>query len=376
MEPENAQGKSPAENEQEVVPDVASAMSASSEALEFLCSVGLEELNLCLFTDSLATVSVSGVELGNFAVSVQPAYYQLDGLEEEKCFLVHAASQGTIDGVPCGTSIIGHISYKLETLEQHVHEYVKLKGHSLDKKTQIVRQGDKLVINRIITEGEKLHRETSSHSTSLLSGLISEAANLLIMRILARRKIKDPLKFLAFDEEGNLCTSTYAPLGSQAQVIGKEMVDVFGIERTIHSPEVPTTWQCFFLSDGHLASHVQIGSPVTIKLNEMPVLSEPDEKDPKPVFEKKPLAWQEDLQLHSEFLDRKEELISDHETYLRRHPEVKVLLADFMQFLLLRKPDDIMDFAAEYFKPFSSTQEPNDPFVSSHHASPFRNVSH
>ncbi|KAE8581321.1 hypothetical protein XENTR_v10024745 [Xenopus tropicalis] len=336
---------------------------------------GQEELNLCLFADSLVTESVSGVEVGTYTVSVQPAYYELDGMEE-KCFLVHAASQGSIDGVPCGTSIIGHISYKLETLEQHLHEYVKLRGHSLDKKTQTVRQGDEIVINRIITEGEKLHRETTSHPASSLCGFISEAANLLIMRILARRKMKEPLEFLAFDEEANLCVSTYAALGSQTQMIGKQTVDVFGIERTIHSPEVPTTWQCFYLSDGHLATHVQIGSSVTIKLTEMPILSEPDEKDPKPVFEKKPLDWQEDLQLHSEFLDRKEEFISDHETYLRRHPEMKVLLADFMQFLLLRKPDDIVDFAAEYFQPFSSTHEPRDPFVSSHHTSPFHNSSH
>lgn len=30
-----------------------------------------------------------------------------------------------------------------------------------------------------------------------------------------------------------------------------------------------------------------------------------DEEPPKPVFEKKPLNWEEDMQLYSRFLDRK-----------------------------------------------------------------------
>ena len=30
-----------------------------------------------------------------------------------------------------------------------------------------------------------------------------------------------------------------------------------------------------------------------------------DEEPPKPVFEKKPLNWEEDMQMYSKFLDRK-----------------------------------------------------------------------
>ncbi|KAG8430604.1 hypothetical protein GDO86_020313 [Hymenochirus boettgeri] len=318
-----------------------------------------------MFTDSLVTLSESGEELGFFTIRIQPGYYELDEHEEEKCFLVHASSQGAIDGVPCGTSLTAHISHKLETLEQYLHEYNKFKGYSLDKKTHMTRQGDNLVINRVITKGEKLCHETSSHSLNSLTGFISEAANFLVLRLLSRRKIVEPLAFLTFDEETNLCISTYANLGSRSQVIGKETVPVFGIEREICSADVPSTWQCFFLDDGHLSSRVQVGSPVTIKLTQMPILSEPDEKDPKPVFEKKPLDWKEDLQLQSEFMDRKEELISEHETYLRHHPEIKLLLADFMQFLLLRKPSDTIEFAAEYFKSFSASQESDEPFMSS-----------
>ncbi|XP_018408056.1 PREDICTED: ciliogenesis-associated TTC17-interacting protein [Nanorana parkeri] len=348
-------------------------LRASSEALEFLSRIGPSELDLCLFPESLQTASDSGTEVGDFTVSIQPAYYEQEGEEEEKCFLVHANSYGTIDGVPCGTSIVAYITPKLETLEQHLHEYVKFKARPLDKKTHMKRKGDKLVINIVIVEGQQRQQETSSHDLSSLSGFISEASNLLIMRLLARTKNTQRLDFLAFDAEMNLCISSYSELGSRPQVIGKDTVEVYGIERTIYSEDIPNTWQYYFLSDGHLASRVQVGSPVIVKLMEMPILSEPEEKDPKPVFEKKPLDWQDDVQLHSEFLDRKEELISDHETYLTRHPEMKVLLSDFMQFLLLRKPDDVFTFAAEFFAPFSSAAERGDTFRSSKVSNPFYN---
>ena len=45
---------------------------------------------------------------------------------------------------------------------------------------------------------------------------------------------------------------------------------------------------------------------------------------------------------------------SDHALYMRRHPELRALVADFLQFLLLRKPDDVVSFAREYFASFSS----------------------
>ncbi|XP_075687178.1 ciliogenesis-associated TTC17-interacting protein isoform X2 [Rhinoderma darwinii] len=350
-------------------------LSASAEALEFMSSVGLEELRLCLFSESLESISESGAEVGSFTVNVQSTYYEAVGRSDEKCFLVDVSSRSAVDDVPCGSSINAYISLQLETLEQNHHEFVKLKGHSLDKKTHMRRRDDQMVISRVITEGQQVHQETKSYDFSSLTGFISEASNLLIMRLLARRKTPQNLDFLTFDAEGNLCISSYRDLGSRPQLIGKDTAEVYGIERAIHSDDVPITWQCYFLPDGHLTSRVQVGSPVTMRIAQMPILSEPEEEDPKPVFEKKPLNWEEDAQLYSEFLERKEELMSGHETYLRRHPEMKALVGDFLQFLLLRKPDDIVTFAAEFFGPFSSARERSETFRSSTISSPFRNGS-
>ena len=56
---------------------------------------------------------------------------------------------------------------------------------------------------------------------------------------------------------------------------------------------------------------------------------------------------------------------------MRHHPELKALLADFLQFLLLRKPDDVIAFAAEYFAAFSSSMPTTSPYLASATPTPF-----
>ncbi|XP_036401868.1 ciliogenesis-associated TTC17-interacting protein [Megalops cyprinoides] len=337
-------------------------LDASREALQFLASIGVKELEQCLFADSLVTVSDTGRELGEFSITVQKVTY-----DNEPCYHVHANSHGTIDNIPCGTSITAYISRTLETLEQNHHEYVTLQDHRLDRKSHMVQQGDKLLVNKVITEREEVKRQTFTFPLSSLEGFVSEASNLLILRILAQRKrIPENMVFLALDVETRISVSSYKELGMKQQMLGQESVEVFGIERTVASAEdVPATWRCCFLSDGHLASRVQVGSPVTMRLIQLPSVIRGDDKDDKPVFEKKPLVWEEDMQLCSKFLDRKEELEADHASYIRHHPELKALMADFLQFLLLRKPDDVFSFAADYFAAFSSRRNPGSSIQSS-----------
>ncbi|XP_042562179.1 ciliogenesis-associated TTC17-interacting protein [Clupea harengus] len=337
------------------------ALKPSTEALAFLSSIELEDVQRCLFADSLVTVSDTGRELGEFCISIQNTVHN-----NQPCFLVHANSHGAIDSIPCGTSITGYVTATFETLEQDLHEYVKLRGHSLDRKSHMVRQDGQLIVNKVTQEEEEVREQISTFPLSSLCGFVSEASNLLILRILAQRKnIPENMTFLSFDAETQICLSTYRELGETKQVVGSETVDGFGIERTVDSVEdIPAMWQCYFLQDGHLVSRVQIGSPVMMKLLKLPTLITGDEQDKRPVFEKRLLVWEEDMQLYSKFLDRKEELKADHMSYVRHHPELRAVLADFLQFLLLRKPQDVFSFAREYFAPFSSQRPPADTFKS------------
>ncbi|XP_025094609.1 ciliogenesis-associated TTC17-interacting protein-like isoform X2 [Pomacea canaliculata] len=340
----------------------------SPEALNFLLSlVPEEDFKYLMFDDALVTVSDTGKELGEFTVTVEPAKHR-----GQECFLVHANSHGAIDGVPCGTSIVCHVAKNMDTLEQHHHEYVKLENCPLDRKTIITKTNESYVINRVITQGEDVQRTSRSVPVEAMRGFISEGSNLLLHRLFMEKGLQEELQFVSFDSETNLCPAIYRALEERTQSVEGVEIHVYGVERTINSTvDLPTTWQSYFMTDGHLTNRVQIGSPVTMKLIHLPAMIERDEETPKPVFEKKPLNWEEDVQMYSKFLDRKEELKGDHAVYMRHHPELKALLADFLQFLLLRKPQDVIAFAAEYFSAFSPTMPETTPYLSSAAPSPF-----
>ncbi|XP_010752887.2 ciliogenesis-associated TTC17-interacting protein [Larimichthys crocea] len=330
------------------VPDHGEELKASDEALTLMSSFEPAELQKCVFPDSLVTVSESGRDLGRFSVSVEFARRG-----QQTCMLLHAQSQGAIDDSPCGTTVTAYLTTDLEVLEEDYHEYVKLEGHSLDKRCHMVQRDGQLVINKVTTVGEEVTKESASYPISVLSGLVTEGSNLLLMRLIAlRKKVPEQMTFISFDQGLHIIHTTFSELGLKQLEVGDEMVEVFGVQRIVHSVEdSPTTWQCYFLPNGHLASRVQVGSPVTMRLLQMPSQLEKG-------FEKIPLLWEGDMQMRSKFLDRKEELKADHASYLRQHPEIRALISDFLQFLLLRKPDDVFQFAREYFLPFASRRPP------------------
>ena len=71
---------------------------------------------------------------------------------------------------------------------------------------------------------------------------------------------------------------------------------------------------------------------------------------------------------------RQEELRVSHHSYLRQHPEAQALISDFLLFLLLRRPADVVTFAAEYFGPFAKRNPPTPALRSSNRPSPFRSL--
>ncbi|XP_049888303.1 ciliogenesis-associated TTC17-interacting protein [Epinephelus moara] len=336
LEDETAAGASAGTEEEEP--------KASDEAVRFMSSVEPAELLQCVFPDSLVTVSEGGRHLGKFTVTVEFARRV-----QQACVLLHAQSQGAIDDSPCGTTVTAYLTTDLEVLEEDYHEYVKLEGHSLDKRCHMVQRDGQIVIDKVTTVGEETKKESVSYPMSVLRGLVTEGSNLLLMRLIAlRKKMPEHMTFISFDQGLHVIHTTFSELGLKELEVGGESVEVFGVERIVHSVEdSPTTWQCYFLADGHLASRVQVGSPVTMRLLQLPSQLEKG-------FEKVPLVWEEDMQMHSQFVDRKEELKADHASYLRQHPEIRALISDFLQFLLLKKPEDTFQFAREYFLPFAS----------------------
>ncbi|KAG8520904.1 Ciliogenesis-associated TTC17-interacting protein, partial [Galemys pyrenaicus] len=353
---------------------------ANAEAIHFLSSLRLEELQMLFFSETLVMVSDTGEPQGELTIDVQMGKYKEEGFLSY-CLLVHAFTRGLISKTPFGNSLLGYLSMKLEVLEQHSQEFIKFQTLPMERKTNLLKQGDQMAMTRTVKDGEmcpeqEVKTEVISFPWHSTAGFISEAANLVLLRLMAwRHTVPSSARFLALDTEGKLCHSTYQALGEQTIQVGHQQVEVFIVEQNVHSQEgIPMSCQFYLLSDGHLAKRVQVGSPVCCMITKVPVLREEDEIEPPPVFGEKPLVWEEDLELYSKFLERKEELRLSHTSYLRQHPEARALVSDFLLFLLLRQPADVVTFAAEYFGPFAKLHPPTPSLRSSHRPSPFRSL--
>ncbi|KAM9789296.1 ciliogenesis-associated TTC17-interacting protein [Neosynchiropus ocellatus] len=331
-----------------VAPELPEMLTASENAVAFMYSIEPAELVKCVSPDTLDTVSEGGRHLGKFTVTVDFAHRQL-----QPCVMLHAQSKGAIDDSPCGTTVTTYLSGDLEVLEEEYHEYVKIEGHNLDRRCHMLQQDGQMVVNKVTVVGEEVSKVSVSYPMSDLRGLVTEGSNLILMRLLAlRKKVPKDMMCICFDSGLHIIQTSFTQLSPEQMEVRGRSVEVFGVQRIVHSVvESPTTWHCYYLPDGHLASRVQLGSPIM-----MMRLDFPSEEEQGP--EKIPLVWEEDMQLHSKFLDRKAELKADHALYLRQHPEIRALVSDFLQFLLLRKPEDVFTFAKEYFLPFTNHRPP------------------
>ncbi|XP_042535091.1 ciliogenesis-associated TTC17-interacting protein [Dipodomys spectabilis] len=350
---------------------------ANAEAINFLSSLSMEELQMLFFSETLAIISDTGEPQGELTIQVERGKYKDELGIMSHCVFVHAFSRGFLDKTLSGNALLGYVSRTLELMEQHSQEFIKFLILPMEQKTSLLKQDDQIVIRRSIKEGEEVKTGTSSFPWKAMKGFISEAANMVLLRVMAwRHMVPNNARFLALDSDGKLCYCTYESLGVQTFQVGRQQAEVLIVEQTVHSTEgIPMACQFYLLPDGHLAKRVQVGSPGCCIISKMPVLREKDEDEPQPQqFEKKPLVWEEDLELFSRFLERKEELRLSHTRYLRQHPEAEALISDFLLFLLLRQPQDVVTFAAQHFGPFAVNRPPSPSLRSSHRPSPFRSL--
>ncbi|KAL6424179.1 hypothetical protein ACFW04_009797 [Cataglyphis niger] len=63
--------------------------------------------------------------------------------------------------------------------------------------------------------------------------------------------------------------------------------------------------------------------------------------------------WMHNMEMSSKYLDMKSYNVAQYTGYLMDHPEIKQLIADYIQILLIVKPVDVIDFTIQHFKAFA-----------------------
>ena len=64
------------------------------------------------------------------------------------------------------------------------------------------------------------------------------------------------------------------------------------------------------------------------------------------------LAWTEDIEMISKYLDDKASLESGYVDYIRAHPRIHGIISDYLHYILIRKPDDVFVATHDFFKAF------------------------
>jgi len=150
-------------------------------------------------------------------------------------------------------------------------------------------------------------------------------------------------------------------------------VKVWSIRRTVEFDFGDRFWDSVFNQHARLMLRCQPKNTHAL----IPLWFEPV-KDPTTgtIIELPPYMWTCDAELHSKYLLKKvivdfmaenscgsgndanrfnfvqNEVAGINRSYLLDHPELRALLSDFLQALLLRKPTNILGFAQQYFETF------------------------
>lgn len=325
-------------------------VEANRKALEFLHSIDFKSLGKTIFTDQLVIADRNDVEIGEMTVSVEETIRK-----EEVCYLVRSLKYSVLDGVPMGQSVTAYISRGLKTIDLTEHEYSEVDGKGIEKRTTIQYDGDQYIVNKTTCKGDNASNNTERvYTAASMTGYISDGATIILERLMCLKEdIPESAVFLSLDTSLSLVTMTYEKLLDEMYEINGHQVQTIGIQRETKSIFRPVCVETRFLTDGHIAQYLFANTQSRAKLLTMPILTENEEIElTKPEIEN--LPWQQDMQLSSYFIERKEGLMQDHQAYLRHKPELQAMLKDFLQFVLLRKPDDICKFAASYFGSLST----------------------
>ncbi|CAH8523531.1 unnamed protein product [Schistosoma mattheei] len=323
-------------------------------ARQVLQNLEAEKLETVVFDDVLICYSNNNKVVGSYECRVTNKDLDMKGL------LVKTSIRTMLGEIHSTTTLEANITSSLETISQTKLETIVVNGSVMERKSTIELVENVYEIGCTESVNGEIKFSTKKHlAQSNILGLIAEGSDLILQRILVKSAFSVPFEVIGLDTDYNLATVSYIDLGERNVFVGNSEISVRGIQRTVHSQKaLPSSWQTYFMQDGHMILRIQVGCPITIKANAIPELFKKEMYLPKPVVTKVSLNWEDDLELYSRFLDRKDEIKAQYLLYLRDHPEIHDMISDFIKSLLLHKPDEVVKYASEYFKSFSARALP------------------
>ncbi|KAL0270258.1 UNVERIFIED_CONTAM: hypothetical protein PYX00_007728 [Menopon gallinae] len=310
-----------------------------------LLSINEVLCNLILFKEKLYVFNEEGKRVGRFSITVDTT-----DILHNKAMVVHISNRTFIPENESETTITGVVSLSMKTLEEIRCESSEVMNAKHERRFYLLREST----NYYYSIHESVCDITSKRPGTIpfkrTRGLICEAANIVLMRSLAVRGFEGILCLKTILSNGKTCRNYYVTKLGMRYVSGVKQ-QVMTIFRSVTDHKTHSVTAITVLTRAGQMLHT-FWSNSNFFLHVDPDL----EINGNIVHEGKPVEfhrhWNRDKQVFSYYLDKKLELISDIKSYKAEHQEIKRVFADWVQFILIMKPEDTICSALEYFTSF------------------------
>ncbi|KZC05744.1 Uncharacterized protein C2orf62 like protein [Dufourea novaeangliae] len=194
--------------------------------------------------------------------------------------------------------------------------------------------------------------KTTNLSYSSNDRLISDGVDILLVRYLAQINYEGTLRFETINIDGELTTVIYECTSAERMEIDGHFLNVYTIECKLHMPKGSVdTARIHLTSKGRILRYNWLDSPYIAKINPLadPNIASNTLRLEAPLRDN----WSKDIEMLSKYLDKKFSKIAEYTEYLADHPQVKQLISDYTQTLLVVKPENVIDFTIQHFKAFA-----------------------
>ncbi|XP_053612798.1 uncharacterized protein LOC128676626 [Plodia interpunctella] len=269
--------------------------------------------------------------------------------EDKGKFLVQVISHSSKEGAKTGSKLVSIVDCNLHTMEENRTEYITKRDITKERRSYITicENGYYNKVTRICGERHVVKRLYHTFEDS--KQFLLEGSNVVLLRYLGVRRYRGNIKTETVLMNGQICESIYVCLGVSQAIVNGTPLFVCKIERHIIEPSgfVHQTLTILTLR-GYMVSHEWADNNYLLHLNPLlRIIPEKDEIEPHVPLRS---SWRQDLQLLSDYLDFKSTRSSEGARYVSENGALSGAVKDYLQALLLLKPQDALHFTRHYFE--------------------------
>lgn len=278
-------------------------------------------------------------------------------------FVVHTSSHLDVDGSNGGSSITSWVDRNCHTIEELRKEFIVEEGNeqNINEKSLYTAMKKNYYYVKHTAFANSVD-DRKLYSMKKMQGYVSENANFVLMRYLAIRRYFGNFELSCCYINGDMCRNIYECFGPESDMFNNRRIDCCRIKRIIieecglvHKSLTVLTLH------GLILKHEWDDCDYVFTINPKQVI-----KDSKPsCLDDLNLdaCWLEDLQILSSYLDMKDKALLEVKTYDVDHPELRILMADYVNQILLLRPSDIKNFTYKFFGSFVSARIPRNDYL-------------